>query len=378
VPLFHNEDQTMLADTVRAFLSEEAPISHMRALRDADDRTGFSPDLWRRFAELGLTGVLVDEADGGSGLGQVEAGIVLEEIGRNLTPSPFLSTAVGAVTALRSGSPGQRETWLPRILGGQAVGAFAIDESTRHRPERIALRAERVGKGFRLVGEKRFVVHGHVADFLIVTARTGGSAEDALGVTLFLVERSEAHLKIEAERLADGSIAARLSFEGVHVAADAAIGEIDHGLDGLRQTLSALRAGAAAELVGVGTGAFDMTINYLKQRTQFGRLIGSYQALQHRAAHLYAEMEVARAAVLKAQQKLDAANDGADRAVLVAKAMTGMASALAVQESIQMHGGIGMTDQYDVGLYMKRQRVLAEFLGNTDCHANRLAQLEGY
>lgn len=378
MPLFHNEDQAMLAGTVRPFLAEQAPVSHMRALRDADDRTGFSPELWKRFAELGLTGVLMDEADGGLGLGHVEAGIVLEEIGRNLTPSPFLGTAVGAVTTLKAGSAAQRQAWLPRVLAGEAVSAFAVDETARHRPERIALKAERVCNGFRLVGEKRFVTYGHVADFLIVAARTAGSEDEALGITLFLVESNTANLTAEVDRLTDASLAARLKFGGVEVSPDAVIGEIDHGFGSLTTTFSALRAGAAAEMVGVGSGALTMTLGYLKQRKQFDRLIGSFQALQHRAAHLYAEMEVARAAVLKAQQLLDGKDEGAERAVMVAKAMSGMASALAVQEGIQMHGGIGMTDEYDIGFYMKRQRVLAELFGDPNYHANHLAQLAGY
>ncbi|TYL71762.1 acyl-CoA dehydrogenase family protein [Bradyrhizobium cytisi] len=378
MPLFHTEDQAMLADTVRPFLAEQAPVSHMRALRDADDRTGFSPELWKRFAELGLNGVLIDEADGGLGLGHVEAGIVLEEIGRNLTPSPFLATAVGAVTMLKAGSTAQRDAWLPPILAGEAVGVLAVDETARHRPERIALQAHRVGNGFRLIGEKRFVTYGHVADFLIVAARTAGSCDEELGVTLFLVERNVANLTAEADRLTDASLAARLKFDGVEVLQESIIGEIDCGFRSLTKTLSSLRAGASAEMVGVGSAALEMTVGYLRQRKQFGRLIGSFQALQHRAAHLYAEMEVARACVLKAEQLLDCGDAGAEQAVMVAKAMSGMASALAVQEGIQMHGGIGMTDEYDIGFYMKRQRVLAELFGDADYHANRLATLAGY
>ncbi|UPJ26362.1 acyl-CoA dehydrogenase [Bradyrhizobium sp. CW1] len=378
MPLFHTEDQTMLADTVRSFLAEQASVSHMRALRDAGDRIGFSPDLWKRFAELGLNGVLLDETDGGSGLGHVEAGIVLEEIGRNLTPSPFLLTAIGAVTALKNGSAEQRQTWLPRICAGNAVGSLALDESVRHQPGRIGLKAERVGSVFRLTGEKRFVAYGHVADFLVVAARTAGSYDEEMGITLFLVESNAADLTAETERLIDASFAARLRFDGVEVVADAVIGDVDDGFSCLAKTLSALRAGASAEMIGVGSRALDMTIDYLKQRKQFGRLIGSFQALQHRAAHLYTEMEVARAAVLKAQQLLDRHDGQAEQAVMAAKAVTGMASALAVQEGIQMHGGIGMTDEYEIGFYMKRQRVLAELFGDADYHAHRMAHLAGY
>ena len=379
MPLFLSDEQAMLRDTARPFMAEQAPVSHMRALRDAGDPTGFSTGLWRRFAEMGFTGILVPETDGGLGLGHVEAGVVLEEIGRNLTLSPFLATAVGAVTALVQGSAGQRQRWLPAIARGEAVAALAIDETSRHRPERVELRAERHGNGFRLTGEKRFVAHGHVADLLVVAARTAGEPADEHGITLFAVEKGAAGLTADAGRLADASLAARLSFDGVEVDADAVIGEVDDGRPVLSRTLAALRAGAAAELLGVGGGAMDMTIGYLKQRRQFGQAIGSFQALQHRAAHLYAEMEVARAAVLKGQQLLDSGEAAAaERAVMVAKAMTGMATALAVQEGVQMHGGMGMTDEYDIGFYMKRQRVSAEMFGDTDFHADRLARLAGY
>jgi len=378
MPLFHTDDQAMLLDTARPFLAEQAPVAHMRTLRDADDKTGFDPALWSRFAEMGFCGMLIGEADGGLGLGHVEAGIVLEEIGRNLTPSPFLSTAVGAVTALRDGSAEQRSRWLSGIAAGTIVAALAIDEGARHRPHRVALTAERSGNGFRLSGDKRFVAHGHVADLLIVAARTAGGTDEQDGITLFTVEKNAAGLTASADRLADASVSARLRFAGVEVDADAVIGEVDGGWAGLSRTLDAVRTGASSELLGVGTGAMERTVAYLRERKQFGVAIGSFQALQHRAAHLYSELEVARAAVLKAQQLLDAADAEAERAVMVAKAMAGLATTLAVQEGVQMHGGIGMTDEYDIGFFMKRGRVLAEMFGDSDFHADRLARLSGY
>jgi alkylation response protein AidB-like acyl-CoA dehydrogenase len=347
----------------------------MRKLRDANDAAGFSRDLWKSFAEMGFTGILIGEANGGLGLGHVEAGIVLEEIGRNLSPSPFLTTAVAAVAALKGSAQAQR--WFPGILAGETVAALAIDESAKHR-ESVALTAERSGNGFRLSGRKQFVTHGHVADLIIVAARTAGSADDANGITLFAVEKGAAGLSVEAERLADSSIAARLEFDGVEVTADAVIGDVDAGRDPLARLLAAGRTGASAELLGVGGGAMDMTMSYLKERKQFGVTIGSFQALQHRAAHLYSEMEVARAAVLKAQQLLDAGDAKADEAVSVAKAMTALATTLSVQEGVQMHGGIGMTDEYDIGFYMKRARVLAEMFGDANFHADRLARAAGY
>lgn len=375
MPLFLNEDQTMLRDTARDFVADSAPVSHMRKLRDDNDQTGFSRNLWKQFADMGFTGILIDEAQGGLGLGHVEAGLVLEEIGRNLSPSPFLQTAVAAVEAMK-GTP-HAERWFPGILAGETVAALAIDEGAKHRNS-VAMKAERAGNGFKLTGAKQFVHHGHVADVVIVAARTAGAADDQDGVTLFAVPKNAAGMTAKAERLTDASLAARIEFDGVEVDADAVIGEVDAGRTPLDRLLRAGRAGAAAEMLGVGAGAMDMTVNYLKERKQFGVLIGSFQALQHRASHLYSEMEVARAAVLKAQQLLDVGDEKADAAVSVAKAMTGLATMLSVQEGIQMHGGIGMTDEFDIGFYMKRQRVLAELFGDANFHADRLARAAGY
>lgn len=368
MPLYLTDDQVLLRDTAKDFVAEHAPPSHMRALRDANDATGFSRDLWKQFAEMGFTGVIIPEADGGLGLGHVDAGTILEEIGRNLSPSPFLATAIAAVEALKGSA--QRDRWFPGILSGDTIAALAIDERSKH-DGKIAMKAERSGNGFRLTGAKQFVTHGHVADLLIVAANTGD------GTTLFAVPNDAKGLTATPERLADASIAARLRFEGVEVDADAVIGEVDQGDAPLARLLSAGRTGASAEMLGVGGGAMDMTVAYLKDRKQFGVPIGSFQALQHRAAHLYSEMEVARAAVLKAQQLLDAGQDAAE-AVAVAKAMTGLAATLAVQEGVQMHGGIGMTDEYDIGFYMKRARVLAEMFGDSNFHANALAERAGY
>jgi len=375
MPLYLNDEQVMLRDTARNFVAENAPVKHMRSLRDANDANGFSRDLWKQFAELGFTGILIGEQDGGLGLGHVEAGVVLEEIGRNLSPSPFLSTAVAAVEALKGTTHAAR--WFPGILAGETLAALAIDEGAKHRAT-VSMKAERSGNGFKLTGAKQFVTHGHVADLLIVAARTSGDANHSGGITLFAVEKGAAGLTAEGERLADSSIAARLTFDGVEVDADAVIGEVDRGSDPLGRLLRAGRAGASAELLGVGAGAMDMTVSYLKERKQFGTRIGSFQSLQHRAAHLYSEMEVARAAVLKAQQLLDAHSDDADEAVSVAKAMTALATTLSVQEGIQMHGGIGMTDEYDIGFYMKRGRVLAEMFGDANFHADQLARANGY
>lgn len=379
MPLYHTEDQAMLADTARQFMADEGNIAkQLRHYRDINCKDGFGHGLWKQFAELGFTGILVAEADGGLGMGHVEAGIVLEEVGRNLTPSPFLTSSVMAATALGQASDELKGRYLPGLLAGDSVFAVAIDEGPKHRPERIACRAERAGNGFKLSGAKSFVVQGGSADMLVVAARTAGSDEDDAGITLFAVPKDAAGLSLENARLVDSSQAAHVKLDGVQLDADAVIGEVDGGREVLNRVIRAGRVGAAAESVGVAQGSFDMTTTYLKQRKQFGKLIGEFQALQHRAAHLYSELEIARATVIKAQQLLDAGSEKADLMVSVAKAKAGKAAGLAVKEGVQMHGGIGMTDEYDIGLYMKRDRALAEFMGDLYYHADRVAKLSGY
>lgn len=371
------DDQKMLQDTARTFLAEEGTIKkQLRHWRDTGCKDGFGHGLWKQFGELGLTGICVPESAGGMGLGATEAALVLEEIGRNLTPSPFLTTAVAAAKALEGSAQGER--WFPGILAGETVAAIAIDEGKHHGPAKVALEAQRSGNGFTLNGTKQFVVQGASADVILVAARTGGGVGETAGITLFAVERGAAGLEVENVTLADASKAARLTFSDVVVDADAVVGEVDGGWEPLTRALNAGRAGAAAELVGVAAGASHMTVEYLKQRKQFGRLIGEFQALQHRAAHLFGEIEIARAATWKAAELLDKGDPRAELMVSVAKAKAARTSALAVQEGVQMHGGIGMTDEHDIGLYMKREAVLQALFGDARFHAARVAELSGY
>jgi alkylation response protein AidB-like acyl-CoA dehydrogenase len=379
VPLYHTDDQAMLADTAVPFMAGEGAISkQLRHWRDIGCRDGFGHGLWKQFAEMGFAGMLVSEADGGLGMGHVEAGIILEEIGRILSPSPFLTSSVMAATALSQAADDLRGRWLPGLVAGDQVFAVAIDETAKHRPQCIATRAERAGNGFRLSGGKTFVIQGGSADMVIVAARTAVADDDDDGITLFAVPKDACGLEQEAVRLVDSAMASHLTLDGVELDGDAVIGEVDGGRAVLNRVVAAGRVGAAAESVGVARGAFDMTTAYLKQRKQFGKLIGEFQALQHRAAHLYSEIEIARAATLKAQQLLDAGDERAELMVSVAKAKAGKAARFAVQEGVQMHGGIGMTDEYDIGLFMKRDRTLAEFLGDAYFHTERVAQLSGY
>jgi alkylation response protein AidB-like acyl-CoA dehydrogenase len=371
------DDQRMLQESVRPFMAEEGAIKkQLRHWRDIKCKDGFGHGLWKQFAELGLTGILIPEGQGGAGLGQVEAGIVLEEIGRNLTPSPFLTTAVAAVRALEGSA--QADRWYPGIVSGDVVFALAIDEGRSHNPLATSCLAQRSGNGFSLSGAKQFVVHGASADVILVAARTAGLAGEIEGLTLFAVERDARGMEIENVALADSSKAARLALDNVEVDADAVIGEVDGGWAPLARAVNAGRAGASSELVGVATGASELTFDYLRQRKQFGRLIGEFQALQHRAAHLYGEIEIARAAALKSAQLLDANDPRAELMTSVAKAKASRTAALAVQEGVQMHGGIGMTDEHDIGFYMKREAVLSELFGSPRFHAAMVAELSGY
>ena len=371
------DDQRMLQDVVRPFMADEGAIkAQLRHWRDIGCKDGFGHGLWKQLGELGLTGMLVPESAGGAGLGQVEANLVLEEIGRNLTPSPFLTTAVAAVRALEGSAHAER--WFPGIVAGETVAAMAINEGKSHNPAGTALEAKRQGNGFLLKGAKQFVVHGASADLLLVTARTGGAAGETKGITLFAVPRDTPGVAAENVALADSSKAARLTLSNVALDADAVVGEVDEGWAPLSRGLNAGRAGAASELVGIAAGASEMTIDYLKQRKQFGRLIGEFQALQHRAAHLYGEIEIARATAHKAAQLLDAGDPRAELMTAVAKAKSGKVARLAVQEGVQMHGGIGMTDEHDIGLYMKRQAVIDELFGGPRFHAAEVARLSGY
>ena len=371
------DDQRMLQDSVAPLMASEGSIkAQLRHWRDTGCDDGFGHALWKQFAELGLTGMLIPEAQGGAGLGMVEAGVVLEEVGRNLTPSPFLTTAIAAVRALEGSAQAAR--WFPGIVAGDTIAALAIDEGKHHDPAAVALEAKRSGNGFSLNGTKQFVVHGASAHLILVAARTAGSPGEREGITLFAVERDAPGLEIDNILLADSSRAARLTLTNVAVDADAVVGEVDGGWTPLSRALNAGRTGAASELVGVAAGASALTFDYLKQRQQFGKLIGEYQTLQHRAAHLYGEIEIARAATLKAAQYLDA-NDARDVLfVSVAKAKAARVAALAVQEGVQMHGGIGMTDEHDIGLYMKREAVLAELFGSPRYHTGEVARLSGY
>jgi len=369
--LLLNEEQSMLRDSARAFLRDNAPVAQLRQLRDSQDPAGFAGPTWSAFAELGFAGVAVPEAHGGTGLGAVEIGVLMEQIGRHLSALPFLSSGVVAARLLQlAGSPEQQAQWLPRLARGEAIATLAVDEGPKHRPQAIALRADAHAGGWKLSGTKTFVPDGHVASLLLVAARAGD------GVAIFAVPREAAGVQVQRTVMADAHNAAQVLLLDVALPAEARLP--GDGATALQQSLDFGRAAVAAELLGIADEVFERTLDYLKQRKQFGKLIGEFQALQHRAATLYVDIELARAALAKALQALDATPQRAAEAVAIAKAKCGTAATLAVQESVQMHGGMGMTDQLDFGLFMKRARVLQELYGDSGYHMDRLARLRRY
>jgi len=369
-----NEEEQMLRDSARAFLDDKSPVAALRKLRDDGDPDGFDRAVWREMGAMGWCGILVEEAYGGADMGYAAAGFLLREMGRSLTSSPFLATAVLAASALRfSGTEAQKEIWLPKIAAGETVIGVALDEKARHDPETVATTAKASGNGFKINGSKRFVACGAAADAFIVTAR---DETGALG--FYLVPADADGLVKHPRRTVDSQVPADLTFDDVQIGADAKMDAADDIELAYKQVLDAGRACLAAESLGVGEQAFDMTIEYLKGREQFGQAIGSFQGLQHRAAHNYSELELARSLVIKALRTLDEQPSQAPLWVAAAKAKAVEASRLAAQDGIQMFGGVGMTDEYDIGLFYKRAQAAGEFLGDHNFCAGRVASLSGY
>jgi alkylation response protein AidB-like acyl-CoA dehydrogenase len=374
-----SSDARLVQDTAQSFFAEKSPVKALRALRDTQDADGFSRPLWREMAGLGWTGFVVPEEYGGSGFGLVGLGLVMEAAGRTLAASPLLSTAlVGASALVLAGSANQKQTHLPGLVAGDTVFALALEEGPHHAPARIATAARRAGGGYRLTGRKTFVLDGHVADTLIVAARTAGSPGETAGITLFLVPGDAPGVNRERLVMVDSRNAAAVTLDDVEVADEAALGPIGGGFGVLDAVLDRARAGLAAEMLGSAAECFERTVQYLKDRKQFDVPIGSFQALKHRAAQMFCELEVTRSAVLAALSAFDeGANDAAALASL-AKTKANDTFFLVGNEGVQMHGGIGMTDEHEIGFFTKRARVALATFGTSAFHRDRHAGLMGY
>ena len=374
-----NEEQTMLRDAAKSWASEKSPVSQFRALRDSGNVDGFDRAVWAEMVEMGWAGIIVPEEFGGVGLDHLTLGLVLEETGRTLTASPLFSTALVATTALLlGGNDAQKSEWLPKFASGEALGALAVDEAAHHAPDRIALEAKKAGNGYVLGVKKVFVIDGGTADLLIVAARTSGKPGDANGITLFLVPGDASGLTRTKLKMADSRGVANIAFDNVELPADAVLGGADQGFAILEATLDRARAGLAAEMLGAASQSFDVTLEYLKTRTQFGQLIGTFQALQHRAAKMYTDLELTRSCVEAALAAIDKQANDVSALCSLAKARASELVHLTSNEMVQMHGGIGMTDAHDAGLYMKRARATEATYGGARFHRDRYATLMGY
>jgi alkylation response protein AidB-like acyl-CoA dehydrogenase len=374
-----NAEQQMLKDNARQFVRENAPVAHLRRLRDTKDATGFSADLWRQMIELGWAGIVVPETYGGMGLGYTELGVVLEECGRTLVPQPLVSSvllAAGAV--LEAGTEAQKKALLPGICDGSVLAALAFEETRRFSPHQVATRAEKSGKGYKLTGKKTFVLDGHVANQLIVSARTSGQPGDRAGITLFLVDAGQAGVKTERTVMVDSRNAAKVTLEAVEVPASAVLGEVDKGADVLDPVLDRATICLSAEMLGVITEAYERTIEYLKTRVQFDALIGSFQALQHRAVEMFCELELCKSVVIDALRAIDGKREDVAIMASAAKARLTDASRLITREAVQLHGGIGMTDEHDIGLFLKRGGAAELTFGDSAYHRDRFARLKGF
>lgn len=379
-----NDEQAMLKDMAAGWAQERMPVTALRALYDhggggKPDSPGYDPAAWSEMAEMGWTGILVPEEFGGSDFGYLSMGLVLEELGRTLAASPLLSSGLAAITALRlGGSSGQKARWFPTIVDGSAIGTLAIDEGPHRALEKTALAATRSDDGWTLKGVKRAVQDGMIADFAILSARTSGVPGDREGLTLFLVETSAQGLSREVMDQIDARRPAIFTLADVHVGNDAILGEPGKGADLLDAILDRANAGLAAEMLGSATQAFETTLDYLKTRVQFDAVIGSFQALQHRAARMFGELQLARSAIEAALLAIDEGDADIPALSSLAKAMAGEMLQLISSEMVQLHGGIGMTHEHDAGLYLKRARVAEQCFGGTAWHRERWARLRGY
>ncbi|KZL18255.1 Acyl-CoA dehydrogenase [Pseudovibrio axinellae] len=366
-----NSEETLLKESAAGFMSENAPVQALRDIRDQKQELGFNKELHKTLADMGWFAMLLPEEAGGYDFGHRAAGLVAEEMGRNLTASPFLSTAVLSSIALRQSGGDQLAEWGPKIAAGDAVIAFAIDEGAKHSPSRIKATAEPEGNGFILNAKKRAVFDGFNADRLIVVAKSGENTG------LFFVDPNAAEIEIERNAMLDSRNAANIQITNLHLDGKDMLCPLEKGAEVLEATLRSGRAIAASEQLGVAREVTERTTQYLMERKQFGIQIGMFQALQHRLADLYCRIEETASLISTALKAIDATADNAEELTRAAKAKAAKVTRVATEEAVQMHGGIGMTDEVDIGLFMKRDRVLTEMLGDSAHHIDFLLRKRG-
>ena len=377
--LILNEEQQSLKDIAKEFLQKNAPVTHFREVRDTQNQQGYDNSLWQEMVNLGWSGILIPEEYGGFDFGMIGMGSIFEEMGKTLTPSPLFSTGVlGASLISLGGNDNQKQSLLPQIVEGSLTTALALEETNRHAPFSIATEAKKEGDNFEISGEKTFVIDGHSANLIIVASRTEGATDDASGITLFLVDPDSKGVEITKTSMVDSRNAASIKFNKVIVSQSAILGEQNNGASVLEEVLDRAQIAISAEMLGNASQAFDLTLEYLKERKQFGAVIGTFQALQHRAAEMYSELELTKSSVIAACNAVDEKSNDLKRMASLAKFKAGETNYLVTNEAVQMHGGVGVTDEYDVGLFMKRARVTEQIFGNSEYHLDRYANLSDY
>ena len=374
-----SEDQKLLRETAQSFFNDELPVTKLRHLRDKK-LNEYDKEVREKLAELGFFGVIIPDEQDGDHFGMVGLGQILEAQGRTLAPTPLLQTALTAVSAIQlGGSIEQKLKWLPRIASGESTFALAIDESGHHVPFTVNTRVVKEDKKYVLTGKKYFVPDGHRADMLIVVARSSRTQSSQKGLTLLLVPSDADGVSIEPLNTVDSHGAAQITFKEVKLNSDDILGELDHASELITQVLDRARIGLSAEMLGSMQAAFDMTLEYLNTRKQFGQLIGSFQSLQHRAAKMFTEIELTRSCIAMALSCVDTSKKGNIALYAsLAKARASETLNLVSNEAVQMHGGIGMTDEHDVGFYLKRARVQEALYGGASFHRDRFATLNEF
>jgi alkylation response protein AidB-like acyl-CoA dehydrogenase len=373
------EEQQLIQETARDFVADQCSVDVLRQLRDKREDAGFDRALWKQLAELGWTGIIIPEEYGGAELGLAELGVVLEELGRKLVITPLIGTLVaGAGCLMRAGSDEQKAAILPAVCEGDLLLALACQETARHDPYSVSTTAREEGDGFVIDGAKTLILDGAAADRFIVVARTSGDTGERSGLSLFLVDASATGLSRKSTFLIDSRTCADLTLSGVRVGSDALIGSLGAGADILDPVLDSVAAALSAEMLGGVLDTFERTVQFLKDREQFGVKIGSFQGLKHRAARWFCEVELSKSIVLKTLRAHDTNDDQAAELSATCKARLSDTFRYSGEEGIQMHGGIGVTDEEDIGFYMKRARVSELLFGDASFHRDRLASLQSF
>ena len=377
--LILTEEQEFLRDTAKNFAQERTPVAHFRALRDSNDQNLWDKDIWQEMVNLGWSGILIPEEFGGSNFGVAGISVILQECGKTLTPSPLFSTGVlGAYAISNFGTQEQKEQYLPKIVNGKITTALAVDESSHHDPSKTSLTAEKKDDKYILNGKKTFVIDGASADVLIVLTRTSGNSGELAGLTLFIIDSNVDGIDKTKLDMADSRNYANINFNDVKCSNQDILGALESGGETVESILDIGRIAISAEMLGNAESAFETTIEYLKQRKQFGVLIGTFQALQHRAAAMFCEIELTKSAVMAAVHGADERSNELQRLSSLAKTVAGETLHLVSNEAIQMHGGIGVTDEYDLGFFIKRSRVAEQIFGSSTYHTERYANLSGF